>query len=364
MFLNGENIYPYYLYPPPSILLFAPMTLAGDAVGRVIWAVLNFAMFLRLLSLLMVFCESWLKKRFKDWQLLLIIMISIMGMIDHNIQLGQMTIAMLWISLEFCRLLNQKKESKAAFLLAVGIILKIIPGIFILWLFVKKKYFAIVLTTLSLLIFAMTPAMFNGQFTNQTLWLDWITTVNPFGQRFGVESGVTVISLNSFFPTYLSESSEVRNLLNLDALTIAIILNLCRIGLFVFLWKIYCKAGEKIEIFEIAFTLLISVLVFPHQMKYSMLLFTPAMILILLNLVRAYKSNRSSVFRISNAILVFLFLIFALYGRDTIGDTLVEMLDTSKYFTWLMIIVFIKLYTDESKLSRREQHNAQLANIC
>ena len=356
MFISGENIYPYYLYPPPSILVFAPMTFFGDSVGRVIWAVINFAMFVRIVLLLLFFLESWISENLSHKKLFILVLFCSMGMIDHNIQLGQMTIYMLWISIEFCYLLNKEQLIKAALLMALGITLKLIPGVFLLWLWVKKKYAALATVIGVILVLAVLPEAINKQFTNQDLWKDWITTVNPLGERFAIETKASVISLNGFLPAFLSEhidlqvdeiqASPRRNFMNLDSSTVEWILNLFRMALILLLWFFYRNASDRIGIFEISLTLLVAVLIFPHQMKYSMLLFTPAMILVVLKILQNKKPTTKIIFRILNIILLAMFLLFAVYGRDTIGDTLVNNLDHYKFFTWLILFSMIKLVYD------------------
>ncbi len=341
VFLRGDNMYPYYLYPPPSILIFAPLSLVEEPVGRVLWAIFNFILFIRILFLLYDFLEASILMKIKPRQLMLLILLSCMGMIDHNIQLGQMTIVMLWTSLEFCHLMNHKKELKAVFVLAFGIMMKLLPGIFLLWLFVKKKYKLIALVFIVLLSISLFPGLLNTHTSNQVLWIDWIKTINPFGNRFGVESSHTVISLNGFLLKYTELLTGFVSSTDVQTKWVSIIVNFFRIVLIMFLWSLYRKTTDKLSILEISISLLVCVLIFPHQMKYSMLLFTPAMILILLTLKSDIHAGGHITF--ISTIMLGLFLVFTIYGRDTIGDKMVDLLDSNRYFSWLILISLLKL---------------------
>ena len=356
MFLNGENIYPYYLYPPPSILLFSIIAYVDESIGRVVWTLLNFLMFLRVITLLMHFVRESFDDFLSQRIVLLVVLACSAGMIDHNIQLGQMTICMLWICLEFCYLINKGKDTIASVLLAAGILLKLLPGVFLLWLWVKKKYRSMVIVFGTIVALSILPGTINPNFNTEQLWKDWIKTVNPLGERFGIEQKATVISLNGFIPAFFAETNEIqedenfippkRNLLELNKFSLELIIQFGRIVLIILLWYVFRNVESKISFKEVSLALLVCLLIFPHQMKYSMLLFVPGMIYVVMRFIEMKRPK----FKIQIGLML-AFFIFAIYGRDTVGDTIVNLLDHFKYFSFLIFFALISILCDKTELS-------------
>ena len=346
----GENLYSdyiyvdNYLYSPFFALLMVPLTWLSDPFARVIWALLNLALTVRLWLLLRRLLTSGFNLKINylhAWSIGILILS--LGFLNHNLILGQITIVILWLTLEGLHLVFSGENLKGSALLALGINIKILPIIAVFYLFFKWKIRALIYIFLFSLSFLFLPALFFGLDYNTYLLGQWKNTINPVGERYNLERGIGCNSLNAILPAYFYDFGDEadndfhgfkRKIASVSAeklswgLNITRVLLLCSVWLLVFHQTNQRKGREPIFFYwEFAYLMLVSYLIFPHQMKYAMLYFVPAggyMWLYFLVLVK--QKWKGSMAQIGTAVFsVFLLLLLSIMGRDLIGDYWVDL---------------------------------------
>ena len=349
-FFNSENIYgtnPYnqYLYSPLFALILRPLSIFDFSYARVIWALLNFALIIRLwkISSFLVQSSIPLNKLYNNYFKFGMVIISI-GFLILNLNLGQITIVILWLTLEgLFQVLFCKNTLKGAGLLALGINIKIIPLLGLYFLFFKGKYKAVAICLGLVIVSLFLPSLFVGHNYNMKQLSNWGETINPSSNKFVFENGNLTQSLNAIIPAYFYDFEDVkvnnevlkRKIISVSHNNLVAIMQLTRIALVLsILFLIFYRKNERncepiYFYWEFAYLALVSTLIFPHQQKYAMLYFVPAgsyMVLFLLLSIKA-KWEISFKEKVTLFCACFLLLISASFGRDIMGDYLVNILD-------------------------------------
>lgn len=205
----SHEVYVYpYLYPPPTLLFFYPFTLGEYTTVQLIVLVINHLFVLLLLWFFMRL--SW---RISTPVYPLIPVLTLVYILSFNpiiitLNHGQVNILLLLFLCGFWIFGNQHKPFIGSLFLALGILLKTYPILFLplLWVIGRKKEFMYtlvwlgVMVTLSVLILP------------HSLWHEWITRVMPTGGYGQTPDGLPSPaakwnqSLNGFFARAFTES--------------------------------------------------------------------------------------------------------------------------------------------------------------
>lgn len=347
-FFNGENIYadnPYnnYLYSPLFALLLRPLSILDFSYARAISAALNILLAFRLwLIVLNILKEQFnLNRKIINWWSFAVLFISFV-VITHNINLGQITILILWLMFEgLYQIIIKERLYKGAFLLALGVNIKIIPLIGLFYLFFKGKYKALFVCSFMIVGSLLLPALIVGHDHNITLLKNWEETIQPTKNKYVFENNRGTHSLNAILPAYFYTFGENQSqdptpqIADISHNTLVIILNSIRvIFLLSSLYLIFYKPRDNKQrslffFWELSYLALVSALIFPHQQKYAMLYYVPAgaymLIYILLNL---YAKPKLDLFaKIMISVSSILMLSSALMSRDVVGHNVVNLFD-------------------------------------
>jgi hypothetical protein len=375
------------------------LTFPDQSVARVIWMLINVALVIRLWYLLRSFITDLTPHRRHLWTVLVIILSA--GFLNHNLMLGQVTILILWLTLEGLILISKGKPLKGALLLALGINFKIIPMLAFVFLGVKGHFKAIVYTILILVASLLIPALFIGFQYNTDLLAKWQSVINPSGDRFAFEDNDGCHSLNSVLPAFFYDFDNAdralppydrnvhypRRIVSLPHDILEFVLTLSRV-LVLLVLMIACLprswiAGPLHQIpgrfvrklksefgstessrpehtflyWQLGFLCLATLLIFPHQMKYSMLYFVPAGSYVMYYFLHGFQHQinftiRDTLIGIIGGVLM---LILAIMGRDIIGSHMVDILDYY-HFMGISNIVFLGIlwYCHPRKLTINE----------
>lgn len=363
---SGENIYaanPFnnYLYSPLFALLLGPLSLLDFSIARVVWAIINSIVAYRLWKIAYVLLEETLgvDKKLSKWWTLGLIIISF-GFLNHNLILGQITIIILWLSLEgLFQIICKDNATKGALLLALGINIKIIPLIGLYYLFFKGKYKALALSIAFVGISLLLPSLFTGHKYNVEMLSNWAETINPSSNRYIFENNNGTHSLNATLPAFFYDFNDGkespikirRQIAKVPHNTLVIILQSLRItfllSCLIVIFYRHRRREEKDVYFywEFSYLALVTALIFPHQQKYAMLYFVPAGSYIFMFILLAYRRKWDIGLKDKVIIMLALPLMFvsAIMGRDIIGDYLVDILDYFHTFGLINIIFLLFL---------------------
>ena len=360
---KGENIYtdnPYnrYLYSPLFAILLRPLSILDFEAARAIWAIVNLLLAIRLWKVTLNLLRNAVSldsKYYRIWSIFTLIIAS--GFLLHNINLGQITIVILWLTLEgLYQILIRKNIIGGAAFLALGINIKIIPFLALYYLFFKAKFKALILTTVLVAASLFLPSLIIGHQQNIKLLGDWAETINPASSRYVFENDNGTQSLSALLPAYFYDfGEEAKNVGNLKRTivvlppsTLLILMQVLRVLVLLsslyLIFNRYKKRENKSLYFywEFAYLALVSVLIFPHQQKYAMLYFIPAASYMLLFAIIAWRTG--SKIKLKHKIIVALSAVLmvlpSLMGRDIVGNFVVNAYDFY-HISGLTTIIFL-----------------------
>lgn len=382
--MAGENIYEgnlynFYLYSPLFAILMAPLSWIGLEGGRVIWALFNLVLTVRLWQIVagIAGAERLLgAKGSTVWKWGIAILSF--GFLNHNLILGQVTVLILWLTLEgLYQIVIKDRHLLGGALIALGINIKIIPLIAIGYLFLKGRFKSLVWIGVFFGFFLILPSLIIGHGYNMMLIGEWAQVINPSGEKFAFENNNGCQSLNAVLPAYFYDYGGLedrpdgvpgRTIASLSYAQLEWILNGLRV---ILLLSVALVSGfltnrgsvDRLRFFrETGYLMLVSMLVFPHQMKYSMLYMVPAGGYALMWVLMVLHSRgRASVMERAFAIFALgILLLLSVMGRDIIGNYLVEILDYY-HFMGLSLLVFIGylLYLRPEKLQAYAFSNSE-----
>lgn len=377
--IYAKNPFNNYLYSPLFAVLLTPLSLFNWNIARVIWVLINLAFTIRLWQLLQQLLNGTfvLSKLYKSIWAIGVAVLSF-GFLNHNLNLGQVTVVILWLTVEGIYRVMQKENLKGAALIALGINIKIIPLLALVYLFFKGKFKAIVYTFSFVGLSLLIPALFIGWEYNNDLFSKWKDAINPTGKKYTFENNDGCNSLNAVLPAFLYNDFEkpsnleynphwrfLRKIANLRAPLLTIILQISRILVLLFIpFSIffYYKNRKQEYIYyhwEIAYVLLVTLLIFPHQMKYSMLYFIPvgAYILFYYLYIIEQKLPISIFDKMVGCLATLLLFVLAIMGRDIIGHFLVDILDFYHFMGFSnLLFLFILATCNPQKLIRLDMN--------
>jgi Glycosyltransferase family 87 len=173
---DNEYVYPY-LYPPPSLLFFFPLSLLTYADARQVVLIVNHLLFLILLWAIPL---SLLRARPKyDFAVIALCIVYSLAFYPVVVTLehGQVNILLLFFFVLFWLFAREENAALAALFLALAILLKTYPIIIIPLLLLTRRwresFYTIAWLGLAVIIsFLILP---------NTVWHDWLVNVFPSG---------------------------------------------------------------------------------------------------------------------------------------------------------------------------------------
>ncbi len=233
-----------YLYPPPSLVFFYPFSLIPYEAAKVTMLALNHLMLLASTFLMFRILKLDLSHPFALFSLIYVI--SFFPLLI-TLEYGQTNILLLLLlCVAWVALAKGKHPAYAAVPLAFSIILKLYPALFLVYLFIRKKYGVVIWTIVLVLLFIVItlPLLPDG------VWADWFNEValaGGYGSWVRGQSPATPEnqSINGFTSRIFLGHEKVQPLLPNDlALKIAPYI-LCGIVLLVTLLAVLRRPKEK-----------------------------------------------------------------------------------------------------------------------
>lgn len=296
-YLHTYNEWYRYFYSPLFALVVAPLAVLGPFGAKVLWGVSIIALTIRCLWIVDAWTglRAWSPVHRARYHALLLLFLF--QPVRDNINSMQLTPLLLWIVLEAVRLVRSGRPVAGGALLAFGMDVKLMPIVLIPYLIWRRHWAGAVAAVLFFLAWQMLPATLLGVDQLMELGRTRAALLDPADPRHILdEEEPTFISLGSLLSAYLSTeggSSHTiglpRNLADLPVGTIATLLLMGRLLLVALtLWFVRWppfrgEPDERRVLIEISYLLVCSILLFPHQRNYSMLLAAPTVAWLLAN---------------------------------------------------------------------------------
>jgi len=283
-------IVPPYLYPPPSLLLFYPLSLIPYQVAKIILLITSH---LSILVFIFIFFFKILNLKFdQPFAVFAIIYTFLYFPIVHTLWLGQVNLLVLvFLCLTWYALQKNCRSGVAALPLSLAILIKTYPALFLFYLLSKKKY-AIVLWVIGLLFVYSFIASIS---LPQGVWSDWLTKVLPSG-GYG-KAAMNVLSpahpvnqsINGFISRIFIKNEYSESLFHLPAaakiLTYAISILVIMITTGLCYLSSKRNDAKKLIHLEFSLYLLTMFMVSPFSWEHHLAFVLPSIILIMYLLV-------------------------------------------------------------------------------
>jgi hypothetical protein len=342
--LIGENIYaqPFYqglqyYYSPLFALILSPLSKLPVFIPQFIWICFDYYFLYRIWAISLEYFDT--SKLTIKQKYIWAIAVSLLSFrfVRHDMAVVQMTIFLLWATLQSMQFFNQNRNFSGAALLAMAINIKLLPLAFVIYLLYRNKFKGATLTALFYIVYLYLPAIFLGWERNEYLVKAWFTTINPLSKQWTIETDDGPSSLVAMVPVYITKTigklSLKRNLLNLKYEQVFIILNTVRI-IFVVLALAFLKtrpfktigSGMR-QYWEMCYFFIIIPLIYPHQQQYAFVYIMPAFIYITWYFIENWHYIKPRMNFLKWLFLVVVGINFTpIIGRDIITNYLFEVL--------------------------------------
>ncbi len=280
-----------YFYSPFFTLLVGPFLMLGPVLSKLIWSALMFVALWRCWQLTK---ERLLHELSARDQLVVAFFSSLVlfQAMRDNLNSSQVTFFVLWFALEGLHRIERGQVLLGAVLIAVGIDMKLIPLVLLPYLVYRGRWLPALWTTVAVVLLQLVPALVVGWNEELGLLRSRWAMIDPNDARHIYdEEEPSTIALGSLISAYFSTEggspstlSLPRNIVALDLSTVKVLLLLGRAAFALLALRFLRRPpfvpsrNGKHMWWEVAYLLLCTVLVFPHQRNYSLMLAAPAVV--------------------------------------------------------------------------------------
>lgn len=365
---NGINIYTqtyfdgyHYYYSVFFATLMRPLAELSSSESKFLWIALNVILLFRILKICLHFLwpSAW-KPELKTLYTFLLIVFCIRFFRD-NLHLCQMTILMLYLSLEAVYCVFNKKPLLGALLLSLAINIKLLPIVLIPYFLYRREWKTVFYTLILLLVFYELPSLWIGSEHNHFLLGEWMNLIHPLQQKHLLDVEETSFhGLTTLMATlFIKDLNELhglhikRNIGDLTLEQLYFVINIVRLLLVAFtLWFLRTApfksfVSKEKTWWEISYLLLVVPLIFPHQQHYAFLMCLPAIAWVILWLMKEKALDRSHC-----CMKLGMMLIFFAFNLNLLLGSLTAYYNHFKIVTYGAIILMIILAYARPK----EQH--------
>lgn len=360
---EGKNIYAqryidgyHYYYSILFALLLSllkPLPVYAIKAG---WLLLNVFFLYRI----WIICTSYMDlTRLSKKQYLLLGVLAFLFMmrfVRDNFHVAQMTICMLYLSLEGLRLVHEGKKIAGSALVALAINIKLLPLVLLPYLFYRREIKAGLFIGVFYFVFLVLPSLFIGHKHNIFLLSEWWTLINPSNKEHVIDvSERSFHGLSTLLPTLLMEHVPdpyalplKRNIADLTVEQVNLVLNAARLLLIAFMLYFlrtlpFQKAGSRIHIlWEISYLFMVVPLIFPHQQHYAFFFTFPAIIYLLYFLMVQQKNERPEKGKLYSCIAA-ITVIFLVFNSTIILGHFSEYYEHFKILTYAALLLIVPL---------------------
>lgn len=349
MYLIMYNEWFRYYYDVLFALLLFPLTFLPFYFAKLTWLVLNVFFVFRIWKII----SHWLP--LNQWSektkiiFTLLSFLFVMRFLRDNFHVAQVTIFILYLTLEGLYHIGKNKKIAGSAFLALGITIKILPVVFIPYLFYRKEWKAALYTIAFVAVFLLLPALFIGYHFNNELLTERWNLVNPSSQQHILDTSERSFhSLTTLLATLLVENSGdmhalplKRNIADVPLEQLGWIINIAR-GILILLTLYFLRTlpfknvfSPLQRLYEVSYICLIIPLIFPHQQHYAFFFIFPAAAYLLFYLISMEKKN--------TLLLIFLALIYLATNGSILLGAFNKYYEHYKILTYGALLMIILL---------------------
>lgn len=355
--INYNNYY-HYFYDLSFALILYPLTFLPVYFAKLIWLLFNSFLLIRIWKLIRAYLpiDAFTKKGEKVFTLLSFVFV--LRVLHANLHLAQLTIFILYLTLEAIHQIQVKKRNYlGGFLLAWGICIKLMPIVFIPYLLFRAEWKATVYTIINGLIILFIPVLFIGVDFNFFLLNERWKLINPTNKQHILDTEERSFhSLTTLLSTLLYQNTGEQFVLhykrNIAELSIE---QISKVILVVRLFFVGCtlyflnslplkKSFSRIQsLFEIAYICAIIPLIFPHQQHYAFFFILPAVTYLLFYYHQRFIVLKTGKTSSKWVFITLLFISFLALNCHLLLGSYREIYDHFKVLTYGAILLILVL---------------------
>jgi len=340
-----------YFYSPFFALALLPWTYLPYFFAKFLWLLLISFLLFRIVRIVQGYFspDDTTKKQKSIITILPLIILA--GFIIDNYHMIQVTIFMLWGTMESINLINSNRKLLGGSLLGLLINIKLLPLPFLPYLIYRKQFAAVIVSLFVSLLLIYLPSTFIGTKYNDFLISNWWKTINPQNAEHILETNILVFNIPALITSLFLDNST--GALSIDTKILKNLINTIS-GLVILSSFLFFKfppftapKSRLHEIREVSFLLVATILLFPHQNKYANVYLYPALHYILYFLFALYntKQPRTKIFiRTSVVFLIISIFFISLTGKSIVGTSAYYFLSYHKSITIGTLILIPMLY--------------------
>lgn len=309
-----ENIYTtlyrgkyHYYYSVLFAWMLQPLALLAPYWAKAVWLALNLGFLLRSARLCAAALPVHKMSGAAKALFTALAVFASLRMLRDNFHSGQLTLCLLWLSLEGLALIHRGAKLRGATLIALAINIKLLPLVLIPYLLYRREVRAAVAVVVIYTALLWLPALLVGTDYNAFLLRHWWALVNPSDARHIIDvserglHGLSTLLPTLFIPGVQEEGMLPlrRHLVALEAKHVAAALMAARLSLagftvyFLRTWPFRPAPSSLHRCWEVAYILLVVPLIFPHQQHYAFLLALPAVLYLLAYFILSRHTRRT-----------------------------------------------------------------------
>ena len=312
-----------YYYSTLFALLIYPITFLPNYLGNLLWLGINAFFLYRTAILLFRYFDLTILTQKQKLIFFALSFVFSLRFILSNFHNQQITICILYLSLEGLRFIFSGNKLAGALLIALGINIKILPVVLLPYLLYRREFTASFLILVFYITLLFIPGFILGFTQNNTLISSWWKLINPSNTIHNLDVDERSFhSLSTLLATLLVENIPDkfalhirRNIMDISYEHLVLILNITRALLILFCFYFFRtkpfenKVTNTHRFVEISYLLLLVPLIFPHQQDYAFLFIMPAVIYIIYYLISARNKLPEIKFRIIASIMILSYLL-------------------------------------------------------
>lgn len=326
---KGENIFEksyglgfHYFYSLFFAILLHPLTYLPFQIAKFIWLALNCFFVWRIFQIIknLLPLHNFSKNELLFLRIAGFVFAS--RFIFENLHYSQITIFLLYLCLQGMQLVFSHRPISGAFLIALGINIKLLPLVLLPYLFYRKFFAAGILVILFYAGLMLVPILFIGYERNTFLLSNWFHLINPTNTNHVLDVDERSFhSLSTLLSTLLVQNTPdvhamtlKRNIADISIEHLQMILNTVRLILIAFSLYFFrslpfrSAPNLKHRFWEVSYLLLLVPLLFPHQQHYAFLFICPAFIFCIYHLIQNKNTIPKIKFKIMSTLSVIIYL--------------------------------------------------------
>ena len=295
--LLGKNIYQetynnwyHYYYDVLFALFLVPLSFLPLYFSKLIWLALNVFFTYQVFKIIWEWLPIYLLNPDKKKVFKFLSFVFVLAFLRDNFHTSQLTIFILFLTLQGLDFIRGNQKFKGSILLALGVTIKILPIVFIPYLIYRSEIKSAVLVIVLVVFYLFLPILFIGNEYNNYLLKERWRIINPANTEHVMDTGERSFhSLTTLLSTLLVKDCGdklalpvKRNIFDVSIKTLNTVINLVRLVLvFGVLYFIRSRpfkvaSSNSQSFYEISYLCLLVPLIFPHQQHYAFLFILPA----------------------------------------------------------------------------------------